>query len=244
MDLKKPVLSIGACVLMALTASSATPGKYTPPRYQGGSAPPNQIAAVGGGEVFLQVELSPTGAMTNLVPLRSTPPFTQPVLDAVHQWRFKAAIQEMVPEAGEVPQTVAQNLVKSKVFVAAMFRPPTLAGPTIGVAPSDVASPASDMASPTSTALPDYPVNMRIDGTVIVEIHVGSNGATLDTTVVQSTPGFDGSALNAVANWSFRPARVNGALTDSYAYVCFGFRAPVGPPTKSGIEALLIARDR
>ena len=239
MDLKRIVLSLAA--LVGLTASAATPGKYTPPRYQGGSAPPNQLAAVGGGEVFVQVELSPTGTITNLMPLRITAPFTQSVLDTVQQWRFKAAIQEMVPAAGEIPQTIAQDLVKSRVFVAAMFRAPTLAGPTIGAAPSDVASAASDVASPTSTTLPVYPVNMRIDGTVIVEVHVGTNGAMLDTIVVQSTPGFDGSAVNALGNWSFRPARVNGVLTDSYLYVCFGFRAPVGPPIKSGADAFFFA---
>lgn len=237
MALKRLVLSVAGALVVGLTASAARPGHYTPPRYEGGAAPPNQVAAVGGGEVFVQVELSEGGAVTNVLPLRITPPFTEPTIETVRRWRFRPAIQEMLPEPDEVPQTIAQNLVKSKVFVAAFFRAPALAGPTLGAEPSDVGTAAGDMSYAMSTALPNYPVNMRMDGTVVVEVHVDTNGSTRETRIVQSTPGFDGPALSAAANWSFRPARVNGALTDSYAYICFGFRAPVAIPSRSGLAA-------
>src|SRR4029077_21018402 len=97
MILKRAVLISVVGVVVGLTASAATPGRFTPPRYQGGSSPANQIAAVGGGEVFVQVELNESGAVTNVVPLRITPPFTEPTIDAVRRWRFRPATQEMIP---------------------------------------------------------------------------------------------------------------------------------------------------
>ena len=227
----RSALYVAGSLTIAVTVSGAVPAAYTPARLKNGELPATQVAAVGGGEVLLQVELGENGSITNIVPLRVTPPFTDAVIRSVRQWTFAPAIQDMQPEAGEVPQTVSRNLVKSKVLVAAMFRAPTLTGPTLGTGPSDVAAASSDVAFATSTAMPVYPANARVDGTVLVEVHVGSNGSVMDAKVVQSTmPGFDGAAMNAVNNWSFRPARANGAPTDSYAYVAFAFRAPVNGP--------------
>src|ERR1051326_2803102 len=217
-----------AWIALAVLVSGARPGRYTPPRYRSGSAPPNQIAAVGGGEGFLEVDLSASGAVTGIVPLRTTPPFTESVISTVRGWTFSPAVQEMIPDPDEVPQTPANILVKSKVFVAAVFRPPVLNGPSMGVPPKDVGSAPVDMARMFAGVCGTYPPNARFDGTVLVEIHVSTTGAPLDSRVVQSAPGLDGAALAAIAAWSFRPARVNGTLVDSYAYVAFGLRAPVG----------------
>jgi TonB family protein len=231
----RSALYVAGSLTIAVTASGAIPAGYTPPRLRGGELPATQIAAVGGGEVLLQVELGENGSITNIVPLRVTPPFTEALIRSVRQWTFAPAIQDMQPEPGEIPQTVSRNLVKSKVLVAAMFRAPVLTGPTLGVAPSDVGSASSDVAVATSTTMPVFPPNAIIDGTVLVEVHVGRNGSVTDARVVQSTrSGFDGAALNAVNSWSFRPARVSGALTDSYAYIAFAFRAPVSGPSPSG----------
>ena len=230
---------IAAAAAIVLVVSAATPGKYTPPRYRGGAPAPNQVAVTGGGEVFVQVSLDESGGVAAVTPLRATAPFTESVVNAVRRWTFSAAIQEMVPDADEVPQTVAKRLVNSKVFVAAMFRPPTLAGGTLGAAPSDVGAPASEMPFAMSTTMPVYPPNSMFEGTVLIEALVSPIGAVKETRVLQSAGGFESAALAALSAWSFRPARVNGTLTDAYVYVSFGFRPPVGPagtgtPTPKG----------
>ena len=221
---------------LAVTASGAIPVGYTPPRLRGGAAPANQINATGAGEVLLQVQLSESGAISNVVPLRVTPPFTEPLIASVRQWTFAPAIQDMQPEAGEVPKTLARVLVKSNVLVAGVFRPPVLVGGTIGQGPSDVGAPSPDVAFPVSTVTPPYPPTARIDAMVLVEAHVTAAGVVDATRVVQSTPGFDAAAVDAMTRWSFRPARVGGVPTDTYVYVAFGFRAPVvnGTPAVSG----------
>ncbi|HMD34589.1 MAG TPA: TonB family protein [Vicinamibacterales bacterium] len=223
-----------ASAAIVLVVSAATPGKYTPPRYRGGVPAPNQVAVTGGGEVFVQVSLDASGGVSAVTPLRATPPFTESVVSAVRRWTFSAAIQEMVPDSDEVPQTVAKKLVASKVFVAALFRPPTLAGGTLGAAPSDVGAASSEMPFALSTTMPAYPPNSMFEGTVLIEGLVTPTGAIKQTRVVQSAGGFESAALAALSSWSFRPARVNGTLTDAYVYVSFGFRPPVGGPSPTG----------
>jgi TonB family protein len=214
---------------VVIVVSAATPGKYTPPRFRGGSPAPNQLAATGGGEVFVQVSLDASGGVAAVTPLRATPPFTESVVNAVRRWSFSPAVQEMLPEPNDVPQTPSKDLVKSKVFVAAMFRPPTLAGGTLGVAPSEVGVPSPEMPFALSATMPVYPPNSMFEGTVLLEARVTPTGVVKETKVLQPAGGFESAALAALSSWSFRPARINGTLTDAYVYVSFGFRPPVGP---------------
>jgi len=229
MFIRPVAFGLAASTAIVVVTSGATPGTYTPPRYRGGAPAPNQVAVTGGGEVFVQATLNESGSVVGVVPLRATPPFTESVVSAVRQWTFSPAIQEMIPESGEVPQTVAKKLVSSKVFVAAMFRPPTLAGGTVGASPADVGAPSSEMPYAMSTTMPAYPPNSMFEGTVLLEARGSSTGAIKDTKVLQPAGGFETAALAALSSWSFRPARVNGTLTDAYVYVSFGFRPPVGP---------------
>ena len=219
---------------LVIVVSAATPGKYTPPRFRGGSPAPNQTAVTGGGEVFVEVSLDASGGVSGVTPLRATPPFTESVVNAVRRWSFSPAVQEMIPDADEVPQTPSKALVKSKVFVAAMFRPPTLAGGTLGAAPSEVGVPSSEMPFALSTTMPVYPPNSMFEGTVLLEALVTPTGAVKERKVLSSVGGFESAALAALSSWSFRPARINGTLTDAYVYVSFGFRPPVGGPSPTG----------
>ena len=229
MSVRHAACGFAASAALVLVVSAATPGKYTPPRLRGGSPAPNQLAATGGGEVFVEVSLDASGGVAGVTPLRATPPFTGSVVNAVRRWSFSPAVQEMIPDPDEVPQTPSKDLVKSKVFVAAMFRPPTLAGGTLGAAPLEVGVPSADMPFALSTTMPVYPPNSMFEGTVLVEAHVTPTGAVKETKVLQSAGGFESAAVAAMSSWSFRPARINGTLTDAYVYVSFGFRPPVGP---------------
>lgn len=209
---------------------AASLGRFLPPRFQSGIAPPTDIRAVGGGEVFLEADVTDTGFVKEIRPLRLTPPFTEMVTASVRQWRFLPAIQELNPDPSE-PQVILKRPVKSKVLIAAIFRPPTLNTPTLGTLPQDVAMASDDIPLPIATVMPFYPVAALFDGTVLVEVQVGADGRVLGTKVLQSGAVFDGPALDALKKWVFRPARVRSVPAPSFAYVSFGFRQPI---TKKG----------
>lgn len=210
---------------------AASLGRFLPPRFQSGIAPPTDIRAVGAGEVFVEAEVTDTGVVSEVRPLRVTPPFTEMVTASVRQWKFSPAMQESNLDPGE-PQVVVKRPVKSKVLVAAMFRAPGLLNtPTLGTVPKDIATPSDDTPFPIATVMPIYPVDAIFDGTVLVEVQIGTDGRVLGTKVLQSGAVFDRPALDAVKQWVFRPARVRPVPADSFAYVSFGFRQPI---TKKG----------
>ena len=60
---------------------------------------------------------------------------------------------------------------------------------------------------------PTYPPGAlaeRALGTVVVDATIGTDGAVLDVVVVRSAPALDRSAIEAVRQWRFLPARFNG----------------------------------
>src|SRR5215831_17728966 len=83
MFVRHAACAFAASAALVSVVSAATPGKYTPPRFRGGSTAPNQTAATGGGEVFVEVSLDASGGVSAVTPLRATPPFTESVVNAV-----------------------------------------------------------------------------------------------------------------------------------------------------------------
>ena len=62
---------------------------------------------------------------------------------------------------------------------------------------------------------PIYPAGALSDqarGAVVLEATVGINGKVEDARVVRSIPQLDQAALDAVAQWEFVPARLNGTV--------------------------------
>jgi hypothetical protein len=100
--------------------------------YAGGELPAAPVLAMSGGEVFLEVAVTASGGVASIRTLRTTPGFTEPTIDAVRGWHFTPATDAQVAES---------------VFVAAMFSPPALNGPTLGRPPADVLS-----STPSSSA--------------------------------------------------------------------------------------------
>ena len=196
-----------------------------PARYQSGGAPVIQIQATGGGEVWAEVDVDPQGAASRVTILRETPPFTVPVQKLLESWRFRAAeaLEPSTPN-GPAPR---RRPVRSRVFVAAMFRPPTINTPTFGQVPKPVRAASSDVPFPIASPMPQYTPNALFDGVVLVEVRVGTDGAVTDATVLQSAAGFDLDALQTAKQWRFHPARVDNENVPSYAYLAFAFRQPI-----------------
>ena len=217
-----PLTILAACLTVGVVAQPS----WKPPKLLDGPLPSTPVLAVSAGEVFIEVTLTDAGLISDLTTLRTTPPFTQSVLDALRDWRFQPA-EEAIPTVPGNPRSVVMRPVKSKVMVACVFRAPTLNTPTVGVPPKTVNSAAEDVAAPLSTVPPLYPPRSLFDGTVLVQVTVGVDGRVVNATILRSAAGFDESALTAARQWTFRPARIHGRPEETFAYIVFAFRQPV-----------------
>jgi TonB family protein len=201
--------SLPSAIALALIVLAAQEPAYSPARLRSGKLPPIPVTAVGGGEVLVDLDVSATGTVTRATPLRSTPPFTEFLLNAVRDWQL-------------FPSRVA---IESHVLVAAVFRPPSLRAPTLGEPPKDV-SGSDVLPFPLAMIPPLFPPKAASNGVVLLEVHVSANGAVDDVGVINSSPPFDDAAMKAVRQWHFRPARHRTPVA-TYVYVIFGFRVPV-----------------
>src|SRR5207248_3283186 len=91
------------------------------------------------------------------------------------------------------------------------------------------ATPVYDLAqldqvpTPKSQARPSYPVKLRtqgITGEAVVEFVVGEKGTVLNAHAVRSThEAFAAAAVEAVAQWTFRPGRLKGRAVNTHMQV-------------------------
>ncbi len=216
-----------AAGLFALVLAVAAPAaaqsslSYSPPRLVRGDlpavAPPN---VVGGGQVVIEAIVDRRGMVTRPVVVRSTPPFSNLLLDAIGRWTFKPA------EAIRDDNTTGP--VDATVLIAALYRPPTVVnGPTVGEVPKDLAKASTDVAYPTSLVPPLYPVNALHASIVLFEVLLDERGKISGVRAISSDPGFDSAARDALMQWTFSPATYRGRPAPAVAYVVFGFAEPV-----------------
>jgi TonB family protein len=231
--------NITLTVVMAVavgTAASAQQG-FMPAAFQSGAIPQLNVLSIeaGGGQVMLEVTVSPDGAVIDSRPLRVTPSFTERIQSTSNAWHFSPA-EALIDPRDQRPGGPLTRPIQSKVLVAGVFRPPTLLGPSIGESINEVGNPSDEIPYPLSVIQPLYPPNARDAGVVLVEARVNPQGAVIGAVVKVSSPGFDSSALDAARQWRFRPARVGGVFVPSLAYIVFGFPMPLtfGPAPTPG----------
>ena len=87
---------------------------------------------------------------------------------------------------------------------------------TVAVPPPEPTRIKGDLQQPTkiTDVRPEYPaiaVSARVQGLVIVEATIGTDGKVKDAVVVQSIPLLDAAALAAVRQREFTPTVVKGA---------------------------------
>jgi TonB family protein len=66
----------------------------------------------------------------------------------------------------------------------------------------------------------------HIEGTVMVQALVGRDGLVKDTKVVKSIPSLDQAAVEAVRQWSFKPAKAGGKPVAVWVAVPIRFPQP------------------
>jgi TonB family protein len=198
------------------SALPGAPGDRTPNSGVAGAT------IAGGGEVLLEVSIEKDGHVSNIDKIRVTPPYTDLLATAIEGWRFMPA------EAASAREP--RHPIASRVLVAALYRPPALySGTTVGEVPKDVARPSTAIPIPREFISPPYPPTARGNGTVLLEVEVGSDGSPAAVRVVRSAGIFDSAAIQAAERWTFSPAQTLDGPVPSFAYVVMGFLEPIAP---------------
>jgi TonB family protein len=219
------VTKVAVIAIVGLIGFAAQEPAYSPARLRSGKVPPVPVTAVGGGEVLVDLDVSADGTVMRATPLRSTPPFTEFVLNAVRDWQLFPARDVVDADRARAGEAISRVAVESHVLVAAVFRPPSLRAPTLGEPPKDV-SGSDVLPFPAAMIPPLFPPKAAGNGVVLLEAHVSANGSVDGVGVINSAPPFDEAAVKAVRQWHFRPARHRTAVA-TYVYVILGFRVPV-----------------
>jgi protein TonB len=97
-----------------------------------------------------------------------------------------------------------------------------------GVGPSGPLRLGSTIAPPKKIkdVRPVYPrvgLATQAQGTVILDVTIGTDGKVQDAKVIHSVPQLDLAALEAVRQWEYEPTRINGALVTLIMTVVVNF---------------------
>jgi TonB family protein len=215
----------GSVAVAAAIAVGSAQGRLTPPQFAGGSMPVVPLQTTGGGHVFVEATITESGTIGQVRALRTTPPFTEALTQALSGWAFRPAEVES-PASGSAP--AQKKAVATKVLVASIFRRPSYIAPTVGEPPKDVATASAEVPYPIVADEPPHPQLARaLDGVVLVEVQIDRTGKVTEARILRSVPPFDDAALSSARRWTFRPARSAGLTVASVAYLVFAFRQPV-----------------
>jgi TonB family protein len=215
-----------AAALLAAAGQAPQAAGITPPRLVTGAAPPMPIMVLAGGQVFLELTIDADGHVAGVTTLRTTPPLTALVSAATRSWHFDPSVSTIETVTDTIRFWLKTGRL-GKVFVGAIFRPPSLAGATLGTAPADAQAADSETPYPIVVKTPGFPPAAFGAGIVLVELQVEADGSVSDACVLESAPPFDEVAIDAARAFHFRPAKIGGVPVRAYAYILFGFPVPI-----------------
>ncbi len=133
------------------------------------------------------------------------------------------------PRAPELPGNVDPDIptqplqpveISDPIGPPAVTIPPGPVGPGSRHGPEIIDQTLLDRKpTPRAQIPPQYPFELRsagIEGEVVVEFIVDTNGQVRNPTVVRSTQReFEAAALQAIAKWTFRPGRKGGRVVNA-----------------------------
>jgi TonB family protein len=216
---------VTVCVVALAVFGQSPSDSFAPARVLSGTVPALPALAVGGGQVFLELDVASDGRVGRVSPLRITPAFTDLVVNAARQWRFEPATK-LQPDSDPKKKPLRVP-VASKVLVAGVFRPPSIYAMPLGEPPRDVAGASPDGAAVVSVVEPPHAITAHSAGVVLLEASIDARGAITEVAVLQSAPPYDDVAVGTVKKWAFRPARDRDGPVPTKVYVILGFPLPV-----------------
>lgn len=151
--------------------------------------PPLAMQARVSGLVLVEAQIGTNGAVEDARILKSVPLLDQAALDAVRQWRFTPTLLNGRPVPVIVTLTV-RFVLDSPDEVSDTVRN-TGQGPLV-----------------VKEVKPLYPLEALrsgAEGTVEVEITIGTDGKVQDSRILRSVPMLDEAALDAARQWEFVP---------------------------------------
>ena len=186
------------------------------------------------GIVILEVVIDHTGVVKDVQVLKPLPfGLDQAAIDAVKQWTFRPgtlngqAVDVIFNltinfRAAEPASTVADPIHSAEV-AQPMTSPFPKEGQPLRVG-GDVKAPV--VIKHVNPIITDLAKRSGIGGVVIVEALIDHTGVVKDARILKALPfGLDQSALNAVKQWTFRPATLNGQAVDVFFNVTINFAA-------------------
>lgn len=239
---------VGALSLAAVLASCATSqtriSKPAPLDFSGDIRPPTpifrpspqypeaaRIARVEG-NVVLESIIGSDGSVESVTVIRSAPGLDQAAVEALKLWKYR-------------PATLNGNPVKARFAAVAIFK---LDQPVAVVTEGERASVEKPLSVrgkveppvPIFKPDPEYPESARaarIEGKVIVEAIIGEDGSVESVQVTQSVPELDQAALDAIKQWRYKPATLDGEpvrvrFTVIITFTLEGDEPPPTPPTR------------
>jgi protein TonB len=206
--------------------------------------------------VHLRVTVGTAGEVTNVEVIRTrltterdvTDPtfwasqpsrlFGQAAEDAVRQWRFEASSASrrfelpvsfgenqmvFVPigRAGHAPMHVVNGTPAETRFAPAAAQADKPARIRVGGA---IRQP--HLVSKVESVYPPAAKAARVQGVVILEIVIGTEGTVKEAIVLRSIPLLDQAALDAVVQWKYEPTLLNGAPAEVISTVVVNFALP------------------
>ena len=78
-----------------------------------------------------------------------------------------------------------------------------------------------------SSVTPVFPTMAMGGGTVVVSVSLDANGEIQDVKILEGSEGFNFSALEAIKQWKFKPAMLDGKAIPTTLPVAFSFGWPV-----------------
>jgi TonB family protein len=206
-------------VMGSLMAGSAARGQNSGKYHAAGIAQAGDVAypmdSKAPGFVTLDVSLDATGAMQNVTVVRDVPPLTDAAQNAVKSWQFTPAMVNGQGVPGVARVTVAFN----------PFNPSGVGLPGESLQPATGAGTVGNFqpAGLKKANYAVYPPNMVAGGTVVLQVHVGSEGKVHGVVVVQGKAGLTGAATAAAKTWVFTAAQYEGKAVRSDVGVVFVF---------------------
>lgn len=177
--------------------------------------------SIANGTVVLDVMISEEGEVRNVQVRRDIASVTEEAVRSVKTWKFE-------------PARFNGKAVTSRVTVAVTFNPAPPFAANIPLPPlihqDDEARRQSSFqpAEVTRATFPTCPVYALNFGTVILEASINEAGKAQSTKVLRDAPPFTTKAIQAIEDWRFMPATLNGKPVESKVVLVFCFRRPIG----------------